>query len=336
MFSSLPKLADKQFVIGFICPVLIFGLVLVAFLAPHGAVAKTIASLHEKDVGDLAAAVAGLWLAALVLMLANRLIFRLVSGYWWPLRRWFGYRALRHWWSEELAWLNAEFDRLGTLSPEARKAARADYNRRLWRFRQQFPREESLLLGTRFGNVMRAFELYPNQVYGVDGVAIAPRLDGVIPKDFQASLSDARCQVDCFVNLSFLAWVLAAIVIGSVAVEDGLLAMRSVPIAAPSWAWFVWIVGACLAAWVFYEMAIERGVALGERVRSAVDLYLPALVTQLGHELPKTLQDRDRLWEELAGSFLYFAPAQRLWVKAGPAKKALGGGAPEAGGADDD
>src|SRR5271155_3170324 len=57
-----------------------------------------------------------------------------------------------------------------------------------------------ILSRERFGNIIRAFEVYPRQVYEADSGNIWPRLASVMSKDFSALQDDARAQVDFFVR----------------------------------------------------------------------------------------------------------------------------------------
>ena len=68
----------------------------------------------------------------------------------------------------------------------------------------QFPDEEAWLLPTSFGNTIRAFEVYPRVMYGLDAIPGWLRILAVIPKDYRESVDNAKAQVDFWLNLWFL------------------------------------------------------------------------------------------------------------------------------------
>ncbi|AIP31934.1 hypothetical protein DR64_112 [Paraburkholderia xenovorans LB400] len=57
-----------------------------------------------------------------------------------------------------------------------------------------------------------------------------------------------------------------------------------------------------------YELAVSSAAQWGDVVKSAFDLYLPALAHQLGYELPDTLDQRFKFWEAVAKQFQFFQP----------------------------
>jgi hypothetical protein len=144
----------------------------------------------------------------------------------------------------------------------------------------------------------------------------------VIPKEFQATLSDARSQVDCFINLSFLATILGFLEVASVAwslyslipqilaesAQHGLLAAARNLVCSVRLDSAIWALCAFGFAWLAYRLALDRGIALGEQVKAAFDLYLGALLTQLGYTLPKTMGEQKMLWRNLRRSYSYFEP----------------------------
>ena len=66
---------------------------------------------------------------------------------------------------------------------------------------QRYPSHADLVLPIRLGNAIRAFETYADDVYGIDGIAAGPRMQGVIPASFQGKIEDARTRVNLAVNV---------------------------------------------------------------------------------------------------------------------------------------
>ena len=173
-----------------------------------------------------------------------------------------------------------------------------------------YPSTETEVMPTRFGNIIRSFEVYPRQVYGADGVPIWLRLASVIPKEFAGLLEDARAQVDCFVNLANLAFLITlACVTGSLASADwqhltvvGQSEQRYLLMASMS------LVVCALSYW----LTTVRAMAWGDLVRSAFDCYLPALIRQLGYAVPSTDAERREFWSEFNALVLYQQPMTGL------------------------
>ena len=309
MLSSLPKLADKNFLVGFIMPVLLGAIGLLALLRdvpPFDAVYRSIVS--TDDFTKLTLAAIALWSMAIVLMLLNLLLYRALEGYVWPFRRRSWRDAMRQRYSEERRVLAATRSIITRRDLIVSDALKRDYDRAVMQFNQSWPMRRSMVLPTRFGNAIRSVESYPQAMYGAEGVSGWLRLQGVIPKDFQALVDDARAQADFFVNI----WLFACLFSATAAGRCILRAWAG----SPYWSWVMlntWgyaaaaVVGV-IAARLAYERAIDRARAWGDLVRSAFDLYLPALAKQMGYALPDTATQRQRFWSAISSAFLYGVP----------------------------
>jgi hypothetical protein len=349
MLASLPKLADKNFVIGFLLPVLIGGLAL-AFLFRDtdagDAVYKLV--LGEKSLSDLTVAVVGVWCCAVVLMILNYHVYRLLEGYVWPMKRacWRLKQVATH--EAALTYLTGLhgqiFPRPGTAAADVQR----EYFRRRRDFNMRFPRQPDHVLPTRFGNVIRAFETYPYRVYGADSIPVWLRLQGSMPKDFTALIADTRAQVDFFLNILVLSCLLGIvavvravlnIAIWQYCTSNGLAGLMT----CNAHAWhdvhlrYEFVVVALIAfalARLCYELAIARAVAWGGMVKSAFDLYLPDLARQLGYALPATDARRRDFWDAVNSLFLYGTPIPDEWPRADTAAAPAVAAAPDD--ADDD
>jgi ElaB/YqjD/DUF883 family membrane-anchored ribosome-binding protein len=337
MFSGLPKLFDKQFVIGFLVPVLLFVLAAdAAWRSWSVTTAFATALWEEKEIGALAIAVAALWFGAMLLMLTNRLIYRLLSGYIWPLNTPRSKRRLAAQQSklkDRINDDNATLAAAGDDPSDEIAELRQQHNRRLYNFRRAFPRDTDQVLATRFGNAIRVTDRYANRVYGADGVILWPRLVGLISKDMLTQIGDVRAQVDCFVNMTMLAAVFSC---GAV-VHWGLrMARDGVPSNTADFGPAIAILAGVIVSWGVYQLAIERAVALGEQTRAAYDLALPKLIAALGYAMPADRAGQRELLAACAESFLYFKPSELAWKAPAEGVAAnAGGGEPSQENGDD-
>jgi hypothetical protein len=342
MLGSLPKLLDKNFVVGFFLPALLV-VFAVAWAFPDWSLLEPLRGLaaSEKKLTDLTYLGLLVWVLAILLMTGNHLLYRLLEGYVPPFS-WF-FPGL--WWHRCRFWcLSGRYARLaaawsaasdaGWPFPAAKQAKTATLRRKLL---MRYPTARGEIMPTRFGNAIRAFEVYPRDVYGADSVPVWPRLASVIPKEYTALLDDARAQADCFVNLTFLALLLTAACV----VREGAEAVQHLP----PWPEVTWTAvlaasgaaglryallaaGSAVAALFAYSWAIERATAWGDLVRSAFDCYLPALVGQLGYAVPPTEAERREFWTEFNALINYEQPmTPDRWPLTGQATGAKSGAA---------
>ncbi len=332
MLSSLPKLADKAFIIGFFIPTLLFVLAIAGLFHGH-AWTKPILDIASasKDWDKLAYFALGVWVLSLLVMMFNHIEMQILEGYRWPVskiahlkrKEQQRYDAM----NDRFLRLNAEWKNLGNAFPEDRKIEVGRLRRQLV---EQFPTETRFQLPTRFGNAVRAFEVYSSQVYGADSIPLWIHLGAVIPADFQSSIADARAQVNCAVNISVFAAVISVIsIVGfPFSIHWGAYSAANSPI----WGLVgmldrnsvIFLASALVAAGIsrgVYLFAIELVYAWGKMVKAAVDCYLPALAKQLGYELPPTSDQRKAFWSALSQQAIYWTPMKPEQWKP-PEKKA--------------
>lgn len=315
--NTLAKLADKSFVRGFFVPALLGTF---AILALNADILQStplfLAATREDILFYLSAAILALWVVAMLLLVTNVAAYRILEGYAWP----FGSKFLlakqikrrreqrlmvRRVFAEMTALASrrddaSEFD--GPLATAAREK-QYQYLSLLAQLKVSYPEEPHLVLPTRFGNVVRAFETYPLVVYGVEGTRVWARLVAVITPEFQASLAEAKSRVDFWVSLVFLS-----------ALTGTISLVRGVGVAYHhGWGKRVAILFICAAIFVviaraLYLASVSSLAAWGEALNSAFDLYLPALARKLGYRLPRSLVERRRFWNEFSSQITFFDP----------------------------
>ncbi len=292
MLSSISKIADKPFVIGFLLPSLIFVLVASALFPLPGWAQSIVNDLQRESTAfaGLTYLVLVIWLISTTLLLLNYDLYRLFEGYLPPMK-WFTVCQSYHRWRHERLLKKADAaraEKLATSGP-LRVALLSEY-----------PLDPKFILPTAFGNVLRSFEQYSWDVYSADGVALWPRLVSVLPKEFVAQMDNDRSQVDFPVNLCVLSWVVAAIALGELVfrARQMQLWMDLWPLAADT-------VVALSVSWLLYRWATHALGGWGEAVKAAWDCYLPALAGQLGYVVPDDEVARKTFWRRISAHVVY-------------------------------
>lgn len=297
MLNEIPKLFGKNFVVGFLLPGFAFCL----------AVRLTTSVLHiplpgwdlfAKDLATLAGMAALFsWLAGTILVAFNRFIFRLFEGYigipsWSVLRRIEAYRFAAA--SKSIQALAETYERQGERFTDAQQDAWNALNRKL---AEQFPDSERYLLPTRLGNRIRAFEVYPRVMYGLDGIPGWSRLICVLPKDYIEVVETAKTAVDLWLNLSVLSLLLA---------DAGALACAYYGYVRELWL----PASGLLLSTVFYYFALGATSEWGQTVKAAFDVFLPALSEKLGYETAPLVGDEAPRWTAISEAMIYRNPSR--------------------------
>jgi hypothetical protein len=311
MLSTLPKLADRAFILGFFLPTLLFALVAFLLFGDLPTAKEWLKSLTEKDLGKAAYLLLSVWVMAVMLQMLSHPLYRFLEGYTlpgWLAEPWkeSNRKRLR----EELEKLRGLFERWATEGDRFPPDDLLRYRTIKRELVKRMPPREGQVLPTDFGNAIRAFEVYSNDVYGADGVTTWLRLGTVIPKAFNDQVQDTRTAVDFLVNCVFFSVVLAMLGLGRAIYSIGWRSLfdSSSPgsfAGSIEYAWLAWTAGGLIAAYLFYRWAVARVPAWGDLVRTAFDCYLPALAKQMGYELPTTARDREKFWTDFNQQIVY-------------------------------
>jgi hypothetical protein len=149
---------------------------------------------------------------------------------------------------------------------------------RLERRRRRRPTSAAYFLPTPIGNIMRAAERRPADKYGLDAIALWPRLWLLLPDSTRDQLRTARAAVNAPV----------------VAATWGLLFTAFAPftlLAVP--------IGVAVAAIAVSAVLPARAQVFGDLVESAYDLYRTAIYQQLRWPLPTNPHDERRSGAQL-------------------------------------
>jgi hypothetical protein len=315
MIGDVSKLFDRNFVIAFYLPALLVTLAFSYVFKESASFGFVIKAAFVEDKLDKVFIVALLvWFVAVVLLVANRAMYRALEGYIGPasLTRFLREKSLskRDAWSRELkkmydeAHVSKDSNASGTYLAERRK------------FRLSYPDERDNILPTRFGNVLRAFETYPSEVYGVESIHAWPRLCGVIPADLRQANSDAKSQVDFSVCSTFLCGIVGLAATG----RWMYIATNAHTFLPPGWHHLLIVaITAAVLTRAAYLSAVSLAKEWGEVVKSSFDLYLPDLAKKLGYEPPATYAERILFWRSVDSQFRFWTPVRpEDWTKVIP------------------
>jgi hypothetical protein len=312
IFSAISGHLTRSLVLGTLLPVIMFVVAAVTLFSPMVPTRPPLLTplyTLEKEWAPWAVVLTTLAITGLLYNLNTPLI-RLYEGYVWKdtmLGRW---RTRRY--RMRVATAEQTKRRLILMrralteksSPDTRRGLQAELDLVARQLSTQFPGSD-LVLPTRLGNVIRSFEEYPRQQYGISAISLWPRMTAAINKDYAAMIGDAKSTMDFAVNSSFLCTLLAGGLLAS------MFFRRHEMLAAPSL-----IIGSLLTvaafvllAYSLYLAAIARATEWGIYVKGAFDLYRRDLLKALGYEQqPLTIREERELWQKVSRQIIFGDP----------------------------
>jgi hypothetical protein len=236
------------------------------------------------QVVAIVAALLGITGSAIVVERVTTPFLRLLEGYWPPVFAGPWSRrvddAVSDGQDDEAAWQALAEKVLPPATPTARE--RADFGRLEDALRRR-PSATHQYMPTRIGNILRAAETRPADKYGLDAVAVWPRLWLVLPDATRAEVANARVQLDAAVASAIWGLLFCAFAVVNLA---------AVPIG----------LAVGFAAVRFWVPA--RAMRYGDLVEAAYDVHRLALYEQLRWPLPETPRE-ERLRGEQLTSYLW-------------------------------
>jgi len=144
-----------------------------------------------------------------------------------------------------------------------------------------FPKQRSLFLPTRIGNLLRAAEEYPQYWYGLEIVVTWPRLWLLLPDATQQEIAAARQSMD-----NATVWLIWAILFSA-------------------WWPLNWLaIGvSLLAAFIFLRRLYAVARVYSDQLSASYDLNRLALYRSIGWQLPKDPCDERALGEQITQFF---------------------------------
>ena len=271
-------LFDRNFVVGHFLPVVAFVAMNLIIISGFELLSEEFLLSRSNIVMSAVATSIVAWLFGMFLFVANRGIVRFLEGYgrFNPARilcsRYIffktqidRYRKLQ----EDISRVDGEYLSYLSKNEEFPQEIKNKRNALLLQKAKQFPDEERWLLPTAFGNTIRAFEVYPRIMYGIESIQGWPRLLAVVPEKYHEFLNEAKAKMDFWVNL----WLLGLLMLLesiAVVVYTYELYMMTIPF------------GALFFSIIASYRARIAADEWGEWVKAAFDVYLPELDTRLG------------------------------------------------------
>lgn len=156
------------------------------------------------------------------------------------------------------------------------------------------------LLPTALGNILRAMEDRAGARYGIEAIAMWPRLYPVLPPGRAQALENEVTQLDVSARLS-LTWTVAGLIC-SCRVATDVAASRRHP------GWLILVGLLFLAGWLSYRAAIESALAHSLDVEVTLDLYRDYLLDAMRMPQVSLLSTEARQFEQLANLYKADSP----------------------------
>jgi len=299
-------------ILGTLFPVLLFFTVvslMVLPITPFGHEFTDLVSnpYHWDNAGKIALLATFIILVTTVVLdQLNNPLIRLYEGYPWK-DSLIGKRKIRQK-RKQLDLARKLMKRSDTLAREVQVGKLAIDSGWLWKvpelagevIDQEFPNRPDLVLPTRLGNVIRAFETYTERRYGASTIALWSRLQGVMDSSYATALDNTKSAFNFMLNCSFLSLVSVSLLASS-----GLYWSYPKP---PKLfqTWEMEVVVLAMLSYLFYLGAINRAREWGIGIKAAFDLYRLPLLAKLGYETkPSNLAEERRIWDIISYHFAF-------------------------------
>lgn len=304
MFNKIPGLLERNFILGYLLPSLIWILTSSKLLDKFDSLPLIFGFLRlfNIDAAFLVTSINGsilVLIGGIFLLAINRELFRFLEGYGKLNPICLLYFIEKYKFNNiksEIAELDSQYLACYENGQDFSSSLNQKRAKLMIELVQNFPDSEVWLLPTSFGNAIRAFEVYPRLMYGVDAIPTWSRLLTVVPVDYRKLIDDAKAIVDLWINLLFITtfifieyWII-------------IYNLRELKLA--------WIpLFLILFAFICFSRATNAAIRWGDFVKAAFDIYLPELKDKLGF----TLTDEDKIesklmWQKFSQAVIYHKP----------------------------
>jgi hypothetical protein len=286
--SDVAGVFSRYFIVGFFLPAF-FSLVALSLALTDSFLPSVYRDLSSG--GQIAALGGTGLLLGLILLGLNWQVFRLYEGY--PLFERRGRRPLSWVYALMIARRKATLERLQHTRDESSDSGAA--STAAWKLDREFPVSAERLLPTGFGNAVLAFETHAMKRWGLDSVAVWPRIDMLLSERESELQANSRSEAAFFVNTSLLLVAAGLLLIVDQLVAEPLCGLALLVYFAP------FLLAVLMAHW-----AVGAATRWGNTVRSAIDLHRFGLYEKLGVRMPTSFSDeRDGVAARVNQLFLY-------------------------------
>ncbi len=307
MISNLPSILSRHHIVAYLLPaaVLLFcvDVVLSVMHAP-----LLVPDLRMDSLPKASMFLAAAFALSFVLMTSNTFIIMTCEGYHWLPSRQKRKEKMLAAYDKIQSEITALQEKVEATEQENEKLIELEQA-----FADYFPRERESVLATRLGNAIRAFESYPDRVYGLESIAVWPRLYLLLDVDEREVVAESKSIFDFWLNLSLVGGTLvgicalaflydAAMVVTGGKIQFSLANAHA--LVAPGLKYLALAVAFGIVACVAWRLAISSAVSWGVIVKSCFDLFRGKLVEQVLNNNAAGAFDR-QLWEDVGQSFLY-------------------------------
>jgi hypothetical protein len=155
-----------------------------------------------------------------------------------------------------------------------------------------FAADESEIMPTEFGNILKAAEYHSRNLYRIDAVPMWPRLvhliDEVYYRGFEQSYNELSFLVNCMVLCLFFSFISLPVCIYLGVIQSGRV-----------WLYVSLMGFSFAAAYIFHRASLFSVGQYGDMIRGAFDLFRYKLLTALGQQMPSTLLEEKYKWEAI-------------------------------------
>ncbi|MCI0562792.1 MAG: hypothetical protein MN733_30285, partial [Nitrososphaera sp.] len=223
MFGELPKIIGRDFAVAYFMPVTSFVFALYGIALLFDIEFGVPEFLTHEPLAGVGIGTLLVWLVGIALMAINRNAIRFLEGYglynpfhWVKFFRHMQVKKFKRLIESEESQkrryreLTETLGKVDGISEEAIKlrGELAKVGNVLatmqWLLAHNFPDNDAYVLPTAFGNCIRAFEVYPRVVYGLDPIGAWDRLYPIMPEECRNVVTSTKIPVDFWVNMTLL------------------------------------------------------------------------------------------------------------------------------------
>jgi len=188
------------------------------------------------------------------------------------------------------------------------------------------PIDENLVMPTRFGNILLASELYPQEKYHMNGLSLWTRLINVIPDSFKGVMEEKNNQMIFLLNSSLLSYIISgfgfiagivnlpcqlfwdsSLCYGFGNLQSSLFGNQRVYVSAVEY--LATGIIFLILGYIIYRLSLPAAEGFGLIVRSGFDLYRFELLRQMNYPVPAAIDEEKTQWKRISE---YMAAGDKL------------------------